>query len=214
MMKKKGFPEPAKPFIFDAKFKAMQNSRILVIDNYDSFTWNLVNILRKSTKENFEVRKNDAITVEEVERFDKIIFSPGPDVPGSGDMMWQILDSCKTTKSILGICLGFQAIGMYFGATLFNLQRVYHGQTRRITILDQEDFLFKGIPSPFCGGLYHSWSIRDENFPDELLVTARSDENRIMALRHRTLDIRGVQFHPESIMTPDGEKMIGNWLKI
>lgn len=191
----------------------MNNYGILVIDNHDSFTWNLVNILRKVTKQNFEVRKNDACTPESVEKFSKIIFSPGPDVPHHSDLMWQVIDHYKTKKSILGICLGFQAIGMYFGAKLFNLEHVYHGQTRKINILDRSEKLFRGITSPFTGGLYHSWGIMDEDFPRELIITARSEENRIMALRHKTFDIRGVQFHPESIMTTYGEQMIHNWLK-
>ena len=212
-MKKKGFPEPAKRFIFVAKFVNMDHSGILVIDNQDSFTWNLVNILRKVTKQNFEVWKNNAISPESIERFEKIIFSPGPDVPRHNDLMWQVIHRHKTKKSILGICLGFQAIGMYFGAELFKLESVYHGQTRKITITDPDEKLFDGITSPFTGGLYHSWGIRDQDFPEELFITARSEENRIMALRHKTFDIRGVQFHPESIMTPDGEQMIRNWLK-
>lgn len=201
-----------KAFIFEAKLASMEKSKILIVDNYDSFTYNLVNILRKGTKPNFVVQRNDAFDLDYVKDFDKILFSPGPDVPKKGDMMWQILDKYKTTKSILGICLGFQSIGMYFGAKLFNLQNVYHGQTRHIEILDRSDFLFEKINSPFQGGLYHSWGLSWANFPNELAVTAKSSENRIMAIRHKDLDIRGLQFHPESIMTPHGELMIWNWI--
>lgn len=168
--------------------------------------------MRKGTKPAFVVKRNDDFDLNDVSGFDKIIFSPGPDVPKEGDPMWQILENYKAFKSILGICLGFQSIGMYFGARLYNLQKVYHGQQRKIEILDQTEPLFKNISSPFTGGLYHSWGIAYDGFPDELLVTAKSDENRIMAIRHKTLDIRGVQFHPESIMTPEGEKMIENWI--
>jgi len=166
----------------------------------------------EGTKPAFVVKRNDDFDLNDVSGFDKIIFSPGPDVPKEGDPMWQILENYKAFKSILGICLGFQSIGMYFGARLYNLQKVYHGQQRKIEILDQTEPLFKNISSPFTGGLYHSWGIAYDGFPDELLVTAKSDENRIMAIRHKTLDIRGVQFHPESIMTPEGEKMIENWI--
>ncbi|MCF8365178.1 MAG: aminodeoxychorismate/anthranilate synthase component II [Bacteroidales bacterium] len=190
----------------------MKTPKVLIVDNYDSFTWNLVNIVRKGKHPNYVVKRNDAFDLSFVDGFDKILFSPGPDVPHHGDMMWQILDIYQTTKSILGICLGFQAIGMYFGARLFNLQKVYHGQTRQVEILDQEETLFSGIDNPFTGGLYHSWGIHWDGFPEELIVTARSEENRIMALRHRSCDIRGLQFHPESIMTPRGEQMINNWL--
>jgi anthranilate synthase component 2 len=190
----------------------MDNSKILLIDNYDSFTFNLVNVLRKVTKQ-FEVRKNDEIDLGEIDHFDKIMFSPGPDIPHQNDMMWQILDLYKSTKSILGICLGFQSIGLYFGAKLFNLKTVYHGQTREIDILDKNDYLFKDIPAPFTGGLYHSWGLLEDDFPEGLIITAKSNENRIMALRHKVYDIRGVQFHPESIMTQEGERMIGNWVR-
>lgn len=191
----------------------MQKQKILIVDNYDSFTYNLVNILRKGTNTDFVVKRNDTFDLGYVEQFDKILFSPGPDIPHKGDMMWQILETYKHTKHILGICLGFQSIGMYFGARLFNLQKVYHGQTRQIEILDCSEPLFNDISSPFTGGLYHSWGISTEGFPGEMIITAQSSEKRIMAIRHSTLEIRGVQFHPESVMTPDGEKMIGNWLK-
>ena len=157
------------------------------------------------------VKRNDAFDLDFVAGFDKILFSPGPDVPRRDDMMWKILEKYKSSKSILGVCLGFQSIGMYFGAKLFNLQKVYHGQQCKIDILDADETLFQNIKSPFTGGLYHSWGISWDGFPDKLIVTAKSRENRIMALRHRTYNVRGVQFHPESIMTPEGEKMISNW---
>ena len=212
IIKKKGFPEPAKAFTFDAKFKHMQQAKILIVDNYDSFTYNLVNVLRKGKQHNFVVKQNDAFDLKFVADFDKIIFSPGPDVPGRDDMMWKILEKYKSSKSILGVCLGFQSIGLYFGAKLFNLQKVYHGQKREIEIIDPSEPLFQNIKSPFTGGLYHSWGISWDDFPKELIVTAQSNENRIMAIRHRSYDVRGVQFHPESIMTPEGEKMILNWV--
>lgn len=186
--------------------------KILVVDNYDSFTWNLVNILRKNKQHSFDVRLSDKIDPFEVKNYDKIIFSPGPDVPKQGDMMWQILEMYKSQKSILGICLGFQAIALYFGGSLVNLKNVVHGQTKKITLCDEKEKLFQNIPSPCVVGLYHSWAVSPENFPECLQITAISEEGRVMAASHKTFDVCGVQFHPESIMTPFGEKMIGNWL--
>jgi len=186
--------------------------KILIVDNYDSFTWNLVNILRKSKQHCFDVKLSDKIDPEKVKNYDKIIFSPGPDIPKAGDMMWQILDFYKTSKSILGICLGHQAIGIYFGASLSNLDQVIHGRTTKISIPDQGVKIFSNIPTPCTVGLYHSWIVSREQFPGDLRITAESEEQRIMALAHNTFDITGVQFHPESIMTPFGEKMISNWL--
>jgi anthranilate synthase component II len=144
--------------------------------------------------------------------YDKILFSPGPDIPHSGDIMWQIIDRYQYKKSILGICLGFQAIGMYYGAQLKNLNEVFHGKSVSISITEN-DPVFGGMSSPLRAGLYHSWGISHEGFPEALLITAQSSDGRIMALAHRTLDIRGVQFHPESVMTPYGERMLHNWLK-
>jgi anthranilate synthase component 2 len=150
--------------------------KILVVDNYDSFTWNLVNILRKNKQHSFDV-----------------IFCD------------------KIAKSILGICLGLQAIGIYFGGSLTNLEKVVHGRSKKIVITSSDEPLFSGIASPCTVGLYHSWSVSRKDFPDCLCITAES-EGRIMALAHKTFDVRGTQFHPESIMTPFGEKMINNWL--
>jgi anthranilate synthase component 2 len=192
----------------------MIKPRVLIIDNYDSFTYNLVNILRKGTKHEFVLIKNDALDLREVASFDKIIFSPGPDVPRKDDTMWQILHKHKADKDILGICLGFQAIGLYFGARLFNLQRVVHGQSHSIEVLENKLGLFNNIHSPFKGGLYHSWGISRESFPDSLTITAQSSGGQIMAIQHKKFKISGLQFHPESIMTPAGEQMIENWLRM
>lgn len=186
--------------------------KILVVDNYDSFTWNLVNILRKSKQHSFDVWLSDKIDLANVQNFDKIIFSPGPDVPKQGDIMWQILEHYKNKKSILGICLGFQAIALYFRGSLTNLKNVVHGQSREITFSKPVDPLFSGISAGATVGLYHSWTVSKNNFPESLKITALSVDGLIMATAHKTFDIRGVQFHPESIMTPFGEKMIGNWL--
>ena len=188
--------------------------KILLVDNYDSFTFNLVNILRKVKQVGLEVVRNDEIKLEDVSSFDKIIFSPGPDIPHQGDIMWQIIDSYKSEKSVLGICLGMQAIGLYFGAKLTNLQKVFHGVTRQIQVIDQGEPLFKNIESPFTGGLYHSWIVDEDNFPQELKITSKSEYGIIMSLRHKNHDISGVQFHPESVMTLVGEKMVFNWLGV
>jgi len=186
--------------------------KILVVDNYDSFTWNLVNILRKNKKHSFDVKLSDKIDPEKVRNYAKIIFSPGPDVPKPNNTMWQILDQYKSSKSILGICLGFQAITLYFGGSLANLDQVVHGQAKKIYIVDPSEKLFSGISSPCMAGLYHSWAVSRNDFPECLHITAESDKGRIMAATHCSFDVRGVQFHPESIMTPFGEKMINNWL--
>jgi anthranilate synthase component II len=187
--------------------------KILVVDNHDSFTYNLANILRKNKQLSFDVQKSNAIRIEKVKAFDKILFSPGPDVPYSGDIMWQIIQHYQHEKSILGICLGFQAVGVYYGAQLINLNTVFHGKSISINITGN-DPLFAGIPHPFSAGLYHSWGISADGFPDNLHVTATAEDGRIMALAHRRYDVRGVQFHPESVMTPEGGQMIGNWLRI
>jgi len=186
--------------------------KVLLVDNYDSFTFNLVNILRKVKQVELEVVRNDEIKLENVSGFDKILFSPGPDIPHEGDIMWQIIDCFKSNKSILGVCLGMQAIGLFFGARLTNLENVYHGLTRQIHILGSNEPLFKNLESPFIGGLYHSWIVDETSFPPELKITSKSEFGIIMSVRHKSYDISGVQFHPESVMTPMGEGMIFNWL--
>jgi anthranilate synthase component II len=187
--------------------------KILVVDNHDSFTYNLVNILRKNKQLSFDVQKSNEVRIEKVKAFDKILFSPGPDVPYNGDVMWQIIQRYQSEKSMLGICLGFQAIGINYGAQLINLNTVFHGKSISIKIIEN-DPLFAGIPPGFNAGLYHSWGISADGFPDNLHVTATAEDGRIMALAHRRYDIRGVQFHPESVMTPDGERLLENWMRI
>ncbi len=186
--------------------------KVLLVDNHDSFTYNLVNIIRKNKQVGLDVVHNDKIKLSEVAEFDKILFSPGPDIPRQGDTMWQILDRYKNEKSILGVCLGMQAIGLYFGAKLGNLKEVFHGVTRKINILHPEELLYDSIDSPFTGGLYHSWIVDEKGFPQDLKITSKSEYGIIMSLRHREYDVAGVQFHPESVMTPMGERMIENWL--
>jgi anthranilate synthase component II len=191
----------------------MPPKKILVVDNYDSFTYNLVNILRKSKQHTFEVQYSDKIDIAAAAAFDLFLFSPGPDIPHFDSAMNGLLRTYGPTKSFLGICLGFQAIAQYFGAKLANMPHVFHGQECRVAILDRQEYLFSGIQNNFRAGLYHSWAVLEDGFPDDLIKTALSSDGILMGLRHRVFDIHGVQFHPESIMTPQGEQMIFNWLE-
>ncbi len=190
----------------------MKNKSILVLDNYDSFTYNLVHIIKALGYTNVEVHRNDKITIEEIERFDKILLSPGPGIPSEAGILQQVIKTYAGKKSIFGVCLGHQAIGEVFGGTLTNLDNVYHGIATKSTILNKDD-LFKGLPNEITTGRYHSWVVDTKNFPDVLEITAVDEQGKIMALRHKTLDIVGVQFHPESILTEFGKEMMQNWLE-
>lgn len=184
--------------------------KILLLDNYDSFTYNLLHIVKELGAQ-IEVRRNDQITLDKVERFDKILLSPGPGIPEEAGILLPLIRRYAPTKSILGVCLGEQAIGEAFGAKLVNLTEVYHGISSDIQIV-ANDPLFEGLPRRFEAGRYHSWVVSREQFPDCLEVTAvDTEKNYIMALRHRTYDVRGIQFHPESVLTPEGKRMIQNW---
>ena len=185
--------------------------KILLIDNYDSFTYNLVHLI-KSLGHEVEVRRNDAIAIAEVDAFDKILLSPGPGIPSEAGLLAEIVRHYASTKSILGVCLGHQAIGEVFGALLVNLKEVHHGVASQILVTG-DDLLFNGLGSSFEAGRYHSWAVSAENFPNELEVTALDASGEIMALRHKRYDVRGVQFHPESVLTPMGPKIIYNWLE-
>ncbi len=185
--------------------------KLLILDNYDSFTYNIVHAVRSLGIEPI-VRRNDCITLDEIEAFDKIIISPGPGIPSEAGILPALLERYAESKSILGICLGHQAIGQGFGAGLRNLSHVYHGIRSAITITEH-DYIFDGLPAMIEVGRYHSWVIDREGLPDCLEVTAVSPDGEIMAIRHHSLDIRGVQFHPESILTPQGIELISNWLR-
>ncbi len=187
-----------------------QNSKILVIDNYDSFTYNLVHYLEDLNCD-VTVYRNDEFDLEEIESFDKIVLSPGPGIPDEAGLLKDVIKTYASTKSILGICLGQQAIGEVFGASLINLEKVYHGVATKITITEN-DTLFTKIPTEIEVGRYHSWVIDKNTFPDDLIVTSKDENGEIMSIKHRTLDIKAVQFHPESILTPFGKKMLENWL--
>ena len=187
--------------------------RILVFDNYDSFTYNLVHLVEKILNENVEVYRNDQISLEKVASYDKIILSPGPGIPSEAGLLLPLIKAYASTKSILGVCLGHQAIGESFGGTLVNLDTVYHGVATTISKGPASSMLFEGLENKFSVGRYHSWVIDQNNFPAELEITAQDENGLVMALQHKTFDIQGVQFHPESILTPQGETILRNWLK-
>lgn len=185
--------------------------KILVFDNYDSFTYNLVHLVEKITNQKVTVVRNDQITLEEVAEYDKIILSPGPGIPSEAGMLLPLIKQYAASKSILGVCLGHQAIGEAFGATLENLTTVYHGVATPIKI-DNTNYLFNGLEDSVEVGRYHSWVIASKDLPDVLKVTATDENGLIMAIEHTVYDVCGVQFHPESVLTPSGETVIKNWL--
>ncbi len=185
--------------------------KLLILDNYDSFTFNLVQIVEQHQEWDFDVIKNDEIEMEEIQAYDKIMLSPGPGLPSSAGVMPQLIKEYAAHKSILGVCLGHHAIAEAFGGSLFNFEQPIHGIKRKVDLL-VEDVIFKNIPQPFEVGLYHSWAVCEDDFPDDLNIVAMSENGIIMALRHQKFDVSGVQFHPESIMTPYGKEMIWNWL--
>ena len=216
-----------------------QALKILVFDNYDSFTYNLVHLVEKILHQKVDVYRNDQIPLEKVNEYDKIILSPGPGIPEEAGLLLPLIREYASTKSILGVCLGHQAIGEAFGGKLVNLSTVFHGVATPIRVLHPElsaivedtvpagaksqptesfvrsasNDLFKDLPAELEVGRYHSWIVSDEDLPGELQVTARDANDYIMGLRHKTYDIQGVQFHPESVLTPLGEKILRNWLK-
>lgn len=185
--------------------------KITMIDNYDSFTYNLVHLVRELGAE-VHVLRNDRFEPDELADCDKIMLSPGPGIPAEAGLLCEVIRRYAGSKPILGICLGEQAIGEVFGGTLVNLDEVFHGvQTPCRVVCD--DYLFAGLPAEFPVGRYHSWVVDAATLPDCLACTAVSPEGQVMALRHRSLDVRGLQFHPESVLTPDGARIISNWIK-
>ena len=207
--------------------------KILVFDNYDSFTYNLVHLVEKITHIKVDVYRNDEIPLEDINRYNKIILSPGPGIPEEAGLLLPLIKQYAPTKSILGVCLGHQAIGQAFGGNLTNLTSVYHGIATPVKVssellevsrgnslpltthhspLTTRHSLFAGLGEEFIVGRYHSWVVSDEGFPDSLEVTAREEHNFIMALQHKTFDVQGVQFHSESVLTPCGETIMRNWL--
>ena len=186
--------------------------KLLIIDNYDSFTFNLVHLVEKLSSIPFDVIKNDQISLSEINKYNKILLSPGPGLPSEAGIMPELIKVFSPSKSILGICLGLQAIGEAFGASLKNLDQVFHGLALPVHVI-KNDVLFETCPATFYAGRYHSWVVDNQKLPEQLLVTAIDDNNLIMALRHKVYDVSGVQFHPESILSEYGETIIGNWLQ-
>lgn len=185
--------------------------KILVIDNYDSFTYNLVHYLEDLDCE-VTVYRNDEFELDEIAHFDKILLSPGPGIPDEAGLLKKVIQQYGPTKSIFGVCLGQQAIGEVYGGTLSNLDKVYHGVATNVTKSVNDELLFEGLENEFEVGRYHSWVV-DANLPDCLEATSFDENGQVMSLRHKTYDVRGVQFHPESVLTPNGKKMLENWVK-
>ena len=185
---------------------------IVVIDNYDSFTYNLVHYL-EDLNCTVTVLRNDEFELDELEKFDKILLSPGPGVPDEAGLLKDVIRKYATSKPILGVCLGQQAIGEVFGGNLINLEKVYHGVASTITLSVTDESLFEGLGTEFEVGRYHSWVVANEGFPADLQVTSTDENGQIMSIRHKTFDVKGVQFHPESVLTPNGKKILENWVK-
>lgn len=189
-------------------------TNILVFDNYDSFTYNLVHLVEKIINGKVTVYRNDEIPLEKINDFDKIILSPGPGIPEEAGLLLPLIKAYAPTKSIFGVCLGQQAIGQAFGANLVNLKDVYHGVATPVNIISREGRLFKDLPDQLEVGRYHSWVVEEQSLPAELTITARDEHGYIMGLQHTKYDVSGVQFHPESVLTPHGEKILRNWLNL
>lgn len=186
--------------------------KILVLDNYDSFTYNLVHYIKELTDAQVDVFRNDKIALEEVAKYDKIVLSPGPGVPENAGILKPLIAEYGDSKSIFGVCLGVQAIAEVYGSKIKNMNQVFHGVATSVFKTETEEKLFNGIADEFMAGRYHSWVVDAEYLSDELVVTAKDEAGEIMALQHREYDVRGVQFHPESVLTPEGKQILKNWL--
>lgn len=187
--------------------------KVLVIDNYDSFTYNLVHYLESLDCE-VTVLRNDELAIDEVKAYDKILLSPGPGIPSEAGLLKQIIHAYAPTKSILGVCLGQQAMAEVFGGSLINLEKVFHGVAANITIIVENELLYNGLGRQIPVGRYHSWSVDPATLPDCLEVTAIDEQGHIMSICHKVYDVRGVQYHPESVLTPDGRRILGNWITL
>jgi anthranilate synthase component II len=192
--------------------------KILIFDNYDSFTYNLVHVVEKIIHNKVDVFRNDKISLEKINEYDKIILSPGPGLPCESGLLLPLIKEYAASKSIFGVCLGQQAIAETFGGKLENLKNVYHGVATKIKVNEKrtvsENDVFKSLPNELEVGRYHSWIVSKENLPENLEITAEDENGYIMGLRHKTFDVQGVQFHPESVLTPMGEKIMRNWLNM
>jgi len=188
--------------------------KVLVVDNYDSFTYNLVHYIEANPKFEVDVFRNDEISIEEVGKYNTIILSPGPGLPKDAGILKEVIKTYAPTKKILGVCLGMQAIGEVYGGELSNLEHVFHGVASTLNIKDKTDLLFKNLPENFEIGRYHSWVVSNDNFPAELTITSIDENNQIMSVKHNSFNVYGVQFHPESILTENGKEIINNFLAI
>lgn len=188
--------------------------RLLLLDNYDSFTYNLAHLLRELGCADLTVLRNDKVALSDLGSFDRIVLSPGPGIPSEAGIMPELVREYSSSKPIMGVCLGHQCIAEVFGARLTNMDQVVHGKATAIEIVDDTEGLFKNIPSQISVGRYHSWIVDSTSFPEQLIVTAIDQFKQIMALRHRHFNLRGVQFHPESILTEYGAEMLRNWLEL
>jgi anthranilate synthase component II len=202
------------PGSFTPPSEGKGEASIVVIDNYDSFTYNLVHAIKKISGLPVDVFRNDEIALEDLEQYDKIVLSPGPGIPEEAGLLLDIIRRYGPTKSMLGVCLGHQAIGEAFGGSLTNMNRVLHGIATPVATTKVPTILFNGLPETFSVGRYHSWIVNEADLPECLQVTSYDEKGMIMSMKHTTFDVEGVQFHPESVLTPLGEQMIANWLGI
>jgi len=187
--------------------------KIVVIDNYDSFTYNLIHYLKELTSEQIDVFRNDEISVEELAQYDKILLSPGPGIPSEAGIMPEVIKTFGSTKCILGVCLGHQAIVEAFGGQIYNMKDVYHGVESKLEIVAHDE-LYSGFSNTFLAGRYHSWNAVKENLPDCFTITSIDELGEVMSIKHNTYNVRGVQYHPESVLTPEGKKLIENWIRL
>lgn len=187
--------------------------KILVFDNYDSFTYNLVQMIEQIAGEKVDVLRNDQVPLQDIEKYDKIILSPGPGIPEEAGILLEVIKKYAPTKSIFGVCLGQQAVAEAFGGSLINLTEIYHGVATESKQV-KEHSIFKNLPETLEVGRYHSWAVDPDNFPEELEITSVDKNGMIMSLKHKTYDVHAVQYHPESILTPDGKKILANWLSV
>ena len=186
--------------------------KVVVIDNYDSFTYNLVHALNQITSSRVDVFRNDKVEINELAAYSHIVFSPGPGIPDEAGLLKDIIRHYAREKKMLGVCLGHQAIAEVFGGRLINISKVFHGVATRIRVLDREDYLYRDIPAEFDGGRYHSWIVSEKDLPDCLQITAKAEDGEIMGLSHKEYDVKGVQYHPESVLTREGMAILTNWI--
>ncbi len=187
--------------------------KVFIVDNYDSFTFNLVHIIEDILDQDVVVKRNDCFDLDEIENYTHIVLSPGPGLPSEAGLMPELVKRYGPSKKILGVCLGHQCIGEVYGASLENLSKVVHGKGVETIVTRKEEPIYSGMPERVITGRYHSWVVSSENFPDCLEVTSKDEQGYIMSLRHKEHEVVGVQYHPESVLTPDGRKLLENWLK-